>query len=146
LNLSEHFSLEEFVVSNTAVRAGIDNTPAPEIVANLITLAKGLELVRAALGGRPIHVTSGYRCSRLNQMVGGSVRSMHLQGLAADIICPEFGTPYDICQAIAGAHITFDQLIHEYGRWCHIGFADKPRGELLTIHTAAVGYEHGLRV
>src|SRR5438093_11543543 len=89
--LSEHFSLEELTESEVAARAGIDNTPSAETMRNLLRLAAGLELVRAALGNNPIHVTSGYRSPRLNQMVGGAKNSMHTQGLAADILCPAFG-------------------------------------------------------
>src|SRR5437870_8618928 len=68
---------------------------------NLVRLAAGLELVRAALGNKPIHVTSGFRSARLNQMLGGSKHSMHTRGLAADILCPQFGTPLEVCEQIA---------------------------------------------
>jgi len=74
--LSEHFSLEELTASEVAARAGIDNTPSAETMRNLLRLAAGLELVRAAIGNNPIHVTSGYRSPRLNQMVGGAKNSM----------------------------------------------------------------------
>ena len=33
--LSEHFRLAEFVVSQTAIRHGIDNTPPDDVVGNL---------------------------------------------------------------------------------------------------------------
>jgi zinc D-Ala-D-Ala carboxypeptidase len=148
MNLSEHFSLEEFVVSNTAVRAGVDNTPSPQIVENLKILAKGLEDVRHVLGDKPIRITSGYRCARLNALVGGSKTSDHMLGLAADIQCPEFGTPLEVCRAIAAAgNIGFHQVIHEYGAWCHVSFPkteDAPTRELLTIFSAQKGYELGL--
>ena len=131
-----------------AARAGIDNTPSAEVMRNLLRLAEGLELVRATLGNNPIHVTSGYRSPRLNQMVGGSKNSMHTLGLAADILCPVFGTPLEVCRAIATSGIPADQIIHEFGRWCHVGFAPDghaARNELLTIANVATGYELGLR-
>jgi len=146
--LSEHFSLEELTASEVAARAGIDNTPSAETMRNLLRLAAGLELVRAAIGNNPIHVTSGYRSPRLNQMVGGAKNSMHTQGLAADILCPAFGPPLEVCRAIATPRIPVDQIIHEFGRWCHVGFAPNghaARKELLTIANAATGYELGLR-
>ncbi|PYS07765.1 MAG: peptidase M15 [Acidobacteria bacterium] len=146
--LSEHFSLEELTASEVAARAGIDNTPSAEVMRNLLRLAEGLELVRAALGNNPIHVTSGYRSPRLNQMVGGSKNSMHTLGLAADILCPVFGTPLEVCRAIATSGIPADQIIHEFGHWCHVGFAPDggaARNELLTIANVATGYELGLR-
>ena len=146
--LSEHFSLEELTASEVAARAGIDNTPSPEAMGNLLRLAEGLELVRAALGNNPIHVTSGYRSPRLNQMVGGAKNSMHMQGLAADILCPSFGPPLEVCRAIATSGIPFDQVIHEFGQWCPAGFAPEGhtvRNQLLTIANLASGYELGLR-
>ena len=105
-------------------------------------------MVRAALRNNAIHVTSGYRSPRLNQMVGGSKNSMHTQGLAADILCPAFGPPLAVCRAIATSGIPAHQIIHEFGRWCHVGFAPEghaARNELLTIANAATGYELGLR-
>ena len=148
MNLSTHFSFEELTLSDTAVRAGIDNTPPGQLMPNLVRLAAGLELVRAALGNKPIHVTSGFRSARLNQMLGGSKHSMHTRGLAADILCPQFGTPLEVCEQIARSGLAFDQVIHEFGRWCHVGFAEEGqarRNELLTIRSAASGYELGLR-
>jgi uncharacterized protein YcbK (DUF882 family) len=35
--------------------------------------------------GKPIYITSGYRCSEYNQKVEGIKSSYHLLGLAADI-------------------------------------------------------------
>jgi len=147
MQLTEHFSLEELVASEMAVRAGIDNAPSVEIAANLLVLAEGLERVRAAVGNRPIRVTSGYRCAALNTAIGGANNSMHMRGLAADIICPQFGPPLAVCRAIAEANFVTDQVIHEFGRWTHVAFAAagaQPRRELLTIASAAGGYQPGL--
>ena len=33
----------------------------------------------------PIHITSGYRCSKYNHQIGGVANSYHFIGLAADI-------------------------------------------------------------
>ena len=59
--LSEHFSLEELTASEVAARGGLDNTPSPEAMWNLMRLAEGLELVRAALRNNAVHLTSGCR-------------------------------------------------------------------------------------
>src|SRR2546428_471866 len=53
MNLSTHFSFEELTLSDTAVRAGIDNTPPGQLMPNLVRLAAGLELVRAAPRQQP---------------------------------------------------------------------------------------------
>jgi hypothetical protein len=147
MQLTPHFSLEELIASEIAARQGIDNTPSAEIIENLRTLARGLEALREVLGGKPIHVTSGYRSPKLNAAVGGAPNSMHMEGLAADILCPQFGAPLDVCRAIAKSGIATDQVIHEFGRWCHVAFAaagKQARHELLTIASAATGYQPGL--
>jgi hypothetical protein len=131
MNLSQNFSLEELVHSQTAGRLGIDNTPGDAIVEKLRVLASGLETVRATLGA-PIIVTSGYRCPALNQAVRGAPDSQHMRGEAADILSPGAGTPLAICQRILAAGIPFDQLIYEYG-WCHISFVPGGRRQALTL-------------
>ena len=50
-----------------------------------LRLVEMLESLRAAAGGRPLIITSGYRCSRHNRAVGGSGTSLHMRGLAADV-------------------------------------------------------------
>lgn len=145
--LSTHFSLEELIASEVAARAGIDNTPPPEALRNLYRLTEGLERVREALGNLPIHVSSGYRCQRLNQAVGGAKQSAHILGLAADIICPNLGPPLTVCRMIANAKLGTDQIIHEFGRWCHVAFPAQDRvarNELLTIASVEGGYQLGL--
>jgi len=147
MQLTENFSLEELIASEVAAREGIDNTPSEGIQANLQRLAEGLELVRRALGDLPIHVNSGYRCPQLNARVGGAPNSAHLNGLAADIVCPQFGSPLQVCLRLASQHIATDQIIHEFGKWCHVAFpADGvfARNERLTIASSATGYQSGL--
>ena len=142
MNLSPHFSLEELVHSQTAERQNIDNTPTPEIIENLRMLAAGLEQVRDLLG-KPVTVSSGYRCPALNTAVGGAIDSQHMQGQAADIISPGVGTPLEICRLIDASGIRFDQLIYEYD-WCHISFSPEPRRERLTLDRGTGGYLPGI--
>tara|TARA_Y100000310_G_scaffold317410_1_gene370267 strand:+ start:679 stop:1083 length:405 start_codon:yes stop_codon:yes gene_type:complete len=54
-----------------------------------IQLQKVHEALSASLGGRRIriNINSGYRCPKHNTAVGGSTRSQHLSGKAADIEC-----------------------------------------------------------
>ena len=70
MKLSEHFTLQEMTVSQIAARRGWDNTPDADQTANLLRLAAFLEKVRVALGGKPISITSGYRCKKLNENIG----------------------------------------------------------------------------
>ena len=88
--LSEHFTLEELIFSQTAMRKGIDNTPAPDIVRNLRRLAGALEDVRALLGA-PVVISSGFRGEALNRAVGGARNSAHMRGLAAILAIAQDG-------------------------------------------------------
>lgn len=82
--LSRHFHLSEFTRSATAIRLGIDNTPDPDSVEALQNLCIHiLEPLRERFG--MIRITSGFRCLKLNQAIGGSRTSQHLFGEAADI-------------------------------------------------------------
>ena len=145
MTLTEHFSLEEFTVSNTGERLGIDNTPESlRIRANLIRTAELMERIRELLGVA-IVITSGYRCPALNKAVGGAANSAHMEGLAADFIAPAFGTPYDVCRALAQNLTEFgiDQLIFEH-TWTHVGLRDgEPRKQVLTLMPGA-GYAVGI--
>lgn len=132
MHLSQHFTLEEFIHSDLA-RKGIDNYPSQEIIENLKKTASLMEEVRKILG-QPIYITSGYRCSALNKLVGSKPSSKHVQGLACDFRSPEFGDPVRICEKLAKSDILFDQLILEYNSWVHIGLAAKNRRQVLTIN------------
>ena len=106
-------------------------------------LAEGLERVRM-LTGFPLEISSGYRSPELNRRVGGANSSQHVQGLAADFTCAEFGSPVDIIKAIRDSGIEFDQCILEYAKWVHISFSKVPRGRVLTIYDPGEGYLDGL--
>lgn len=132
--LSAHFALPEMIVSQIAARSGIDNTPNEAQTDNLRRLAETLEQVRAVLG-KPITVNSAFRSIAVNSAVGGVPTSEHCDGRAADIICPAYGSPYQVAKAIYEANIDFNQLILEFGAWVHIsiprqGYA--PKNEVLT--------------
>jgi hypothetical protein len=129
MNLSPHFTLDELIATQ---HRGIDNTPPPDVAANLVKTALLLEQVRTKLGV-PVIVSSGYRCPELNKAVGGQPKSQHLTGQAADFIAPGFGSPSTVAAAIRDSQIPYDQLIIEFGRWVHISWATTPRHQALAI-------------
>ena len=134
--LSPHFALSELTASQTATRLGLRNEPGILIVENLKRLALLLEQVRGLLGGKPILISSGYRSQAVNRAVGGAASSAHVDGLAADFICPGYGTPRQICQAIQDSPLRFDQLIFE-GTWVHLAAPKEantpaPRRDVIT--------------
>ena len=82
---SEFFSFAELIKSSTATKHHIDNTPPADVIRNL---QYGVDMVLDPLRriyGKPIIITSGYRCPKLNTLVGGVSNSWHTQGNAADI-------------------------------------------------------------
>lgn len=120
MKLTEHFSVEEFEFSQTAVREGIDNRLPAELYDNARRICTLLEEARAILR-KPITITSGYRSPALNKVVPGSSKtSAHTQALAADFVSPSFGTPLEITEVLTATLKDFDQLIYE-GTWVHIG-------------------------
>jgi putative chitinase len=130
MRLTKHFTLDEFVRSDTAVRKGIDNNPSDSLIEHLKLAALGMEAVRELLQV-PILVTSGYRCLALNKTIGGSKSSAHMQGFACDFIAPKYGNALAIVTAIKEAGILVDQCIME-GTWTHISFDPKMRQEFMT--------------
>ena len=136
LKLTQHFTLEELTLSQTAERHGLSNAPNDEALANLMELALLLEDVRYMVRV-PVFVSSGYRSPEVNKRVGGAKNSAHLYGRAADIIAPPF-TPYDLAERIAVSTLDFDKVILEFGRWVHIQISNNPRRLVLSaIHNGA---------
>jgi len=139
-NLSPHLTLAEATASDTAKRLGIDNTPPPEHVANLMALANAIfEPLRLHFDA-PIHVSSGYRSKALNAATpGSSTTSQHSLGQALDLDQDGKGTGvtnkmvFDYIRA----NLPFDQLIWEFGDdanpdWVHVSYRkQKRRGQVL---------------
>ena len=75
---SEYFSLEELTHSSVGTASGLANEPGPQEVKNLQLLVTAVLDPLRRLLGRPITVTSGYRCRLLNTAVHGSPNSQHL--------------------------------------------------------------------
>lgn len=130
--ISDFFTLEELTGSEYAARHGIDNTPSDEVVAKLADTAKEMDKVRRLLG-RPIFVSSGYRCLKLNRALNSKDTSQHIKGEAIDFTCPGFGTPQQVFDKVRLSCIEFDQLIVECGRWVHISFSQKNRRQCLAF-------------
>ena len=129
--MTPHFSLEEVTHSDTAKRLGIDNTVPLGLMDNVKRMCEKLEEVRS-LFGKPIKITSFYRCPELNKKVGGSKTSAHMNGLACDFTVKGIDVE-DVFSNIKASEITFDQLILESSKtstWIHLGVekdGDKPR-------------------
>lgn len=122
--MGKYFSVSELVKSATADRLKINNTPTPAIEMNIKYLIEAvLDPLREAYG-RPVYVSSGYRCDALNKAVGGAKNSQHKTGLAADIYV-KGETNAVLYNLLKRGNIAFDQLILEKGtvrnpQWVHV--------------------------
>lgn len=76
MQLSKHFTRAELACPHCG-RIG----PYPQRLKKLLAL---LEKIRRAVG-KPVHITSGYRCPAHNREVGGVSNSYHMLDMAADI-------------------------------------------------------------
>ena len=125
--MGKYFTVAEMMRSDTAAKKGIDNKIPKEYLDNVLQLIeKVLDPLREKYG-KPIVVTSGYRCPALNKAVGGSATSDHMKGCAADI----HGTPNTKAEnkrlfyMIQSLGLDFDQLIDEKGfSWVHVSYRE----------------------
>ena len=124
--MKNYFTIEELCKSETAEQFNIDNVPDTNITNNLQQLIEFLNPIRDAWGSALI-VTSGYRCERLNQMLGGSDTSAHKLGWAVDLI-PSNGKIEEfeqfLIKYVKDNKIMWDQILIEKSgnsTWIHIG-------------------------
>lgn len=134
--MGKYFTLEELTKSSTAKRAGIKNIPNEKELQNLNKLIDNILDPLREVYGKPIIVTSGFRCEELNDLVNGVRGSQHRTGQAADIRSKvdtrkENKKLFDLIIAL---ELPFDQLIDEYDyNWIHVSFSDRNRRQILHI-------------
>lgn len=121
MKLSKYFDSRELIFSKIAEENGIDNMPDAKTLETLKYTASQLDKVRELLG-KPVNVSSGYRCLQVNRRIGSKDTSQHLKGEAVDFKCELFGNPRAVFEAIKKSNIQFDQLIVEFNSWVHISF------------------------
>ena len=129
IKLSNHFTLAEFCNFSKYP----DNLPTPQVVFNLKYGCQYLlEPARREVG--PIIITSGFRNSRINALVGGVNNSQHLLGQAADIR-PKDPRQFQRLVDFLRANEYTDQLLTGNG-WLHISWCPfaAPR------HYVRIGY------
>ena len=112
MKLTENFSLSEMIVSPTAKKLGLSNTPTPEHIENMrYCCEKILEPVRAHFG-KSVQINSSYRSPLVNKAVGGSKTSQHVNGQAIDFEIP--GIDNKVVADWIGDNLEFDQVILEF--------------------------------
>ena len=135
----KYFTISEFIKSDTAIKKKIWNGASRDVEDNIIALvAVVLDPLREKYG-KPIRVSSGYRCKEVNKAAGGAVTSQHLNGEAADI-CVDAGVRgnLEVGKLIVKTG-NFDQIIFEnvgkndmLPQWIHVSWKRKGenRGEI----------------
>lgn len=120
---SKYFSLEELTHSATADAHNVRNVPNERHTESIEALMRDcLDPIRELWGERLI-VNSGYRCPRLNALVGGVKNSQHMRGEAADITTNSSTHNALLFKKVANSDIDFDQLILEAGAdWLHVSY------------------------
>lgn len=120
--MGKYFTIAELCRSNTADRLKIDNRCSDEIAINLTALVDNVLDPLRTWYGRPLTVSSGYRCPALNKAVKGSSTSQHMSGQAADIDTGNKQQNKLLFEYIR-KHLPFDQLIDESNfAWVHVSY------------------------
>jgi hypothetical protein len=155
--LSEHFSLEEMIRSDTALRLGIDNTPKQEYTDNLIRLCQHvLEPVRLHFG--PVHINSGYRSLSLNMSINPMTStinkvSQHCYGRAVDFEVPGVSN-VTVAEWCRDNLPEYDQIILEFytpgipnSGWVHVSYStESHRKQVLTASRVAGKLQYSIGI
>lgn len=125
----QYFNFNEFFTSDAAEACGIKNCPPLDSVQSvrfniMLLVYHVLDPIREHVG-MPVRITSGYRCARLNEIMGGCERSQHLTGEAADFQIDGFNlTDYKTLAYWCADNLDFDQLIiYVKRKFIHISYA-----------------------
>lgn len=122
----KYFTIGELTESATARRYNIKNVPGITELNNLISLVENLLDPLREFLGKPIFVSSGYRCKALNSKVGGSKTSQHMKGQAADIYLKGLSNIV-IAKVLVVSDLQWDQCIIEKEtlqnpQWIHLSY------------------------
>ena len=125
--LTNNFSLEEMIQSQTALRNNLDNTPNESQIENLKGLCENILQPLRDYYQSPIKVTSGFRSEKLATLIGSKPTSQHCKGEAADFEIPGYDNK-EVASHIKN-NFDYDQLILEYydesdknSGWIHCSF------------------------
>ena len=128
MNLSDNFTLNELIYSDTAIRKGIFNNPNDEQINNLKLLCENiLEPVRNNFNS-PVIINSGYRSPEVCLAVGSTIKSQHTKGQAADFEIVGIANK-DLADWVV-SNLDYDQCILEFWNenepnsgWVHCSYS-----------------------
>ena len=126
MRITEHFTFEELTRTDVAELQNKNRRQAETLKGKLIRLAEWAETIRAVIKA-PMIITSGYRCGKLNERVGGSATSQHVKAEAIDFI-PSGLLVREAFIQLKDSGVSFGQLILEKrgcGLIIHAGMGTK---------------------
>lgn len=94
--MTKNFNIDEFKCKGNL--RGCSCEMPDEVYKNIQELAENLQIIRDELQ-EPIKINSAYRCENHNRKIGGSSKSQHVKGKAADIVVKNL-TPDEVANAL----------------------------------------------
>ena len=122
MNLTPHFTIEELAGTSNDKYKKLNLLKAQEHMGKMYMLAGFAERVREIIG-KPMIITSGYRCPELNKAIGGAITSQHIFCEAIDFVVKGL-RPEDVFNRIVTSDLKYNQIIIERNKsgsqWVHI--------------------------
>ena len=133
IKLSKNLTYAEAIASQTATRHKIKNIPTPNVLKRMVLVANNVFQPIRDHFNTPIRVSSFFRNTKVNQLVGGSLSSQHISGEAIDLQGTNGLTNAEIFYFVKD-NLDFDQLIWEHGTinepaWVHVSYRSFDRGK-----------------
>lgn len=121
-NLTPHFKFSELCTTSNVKYKLLNIDEAQKNMGKMYMLAGFAERVREIVG-KPLIITSGYRCPELNKAIGGAITSQHIFCEAIDFVVKGL-RPEDIFNRIVTSDLKYNQIIIERNtkgsQWVHI--------------------------
>lgn len=122
MQLTPHFTIEELAGTSNEQYKKLNLLKAQEQMGKMYMLAGFAERVREIIG-KPMIITSGYRCPELNKAIGGALTSQHIFCEAIDFVVKGLRVE-DIFNRIVTSDLKYNQIIIERNKsgsqWVHI--------------------------
>lgn len=122
MQLTPHFTMDELAGTSNEQYKKLNLLKAQEQMGKMYMLAGFAERVREIIG-KPMIITSGYRCPELNKAIGGALTSQHIFCEAIDFVVKGLRVE-DIFNKIVTSDLKYNQIIIERNKsgsqWVHI--------------------------
>lgn len=121
-NLTPHFKFSELAGTSHEKYRLLNLDEAQKQMGKMYMLAGFAERVREIIG-KPVIITSGFRCKELNKAIGGAITSQHTLCEAIDIVVKGMRCE-DVFNRIVTSDLKYNQIIIERNskgsQWVHV--------------------------